>query len=285
MILPNFLIIGAARSGTTGLYNNILQHPEIDMPVKKEIHFFSHKYEMGLDYYKSYFKNFTNSVIGEASVSYTYPHDYNIAQRICDTLGNTVKIVYMIREPVARTISHYNYYRYYGLKEDMDIEQALEEKPIYKGTSRYSAFISQYEEVFGRSNMHIMVFEEYIKNPLASLRDLFDFLEVDTEFIPKDADKKTNETFNYRYKPLYKMYFKLSRSPLRFAIESSIDPSRRKRARNFIRSILGSSRTVTVDENIRKMLISEFRPEIEKLENILDRDLSIWMNQYEKGNR
>ncbi len=274
---PNFLLIGSARSGTTGLYHNLLQHPDIFMPVKKELHYFSHSYSKGIKWYKEQFKNAKNQkMVGEASVSYTYPEGNSVSQRIFNTLGPNVKFIYMVRNPIQRTISHYRYYKNYGLKEPLEFEEAIDKNPIYIGTSKYSEFINEYVKLFKKENFLIIVFEDYIKNTHAELCKIFNFLGIDNTFIPSDSMLKTNESFKARNALMYRIYFRLSQNNLRKYAESIIPQGKRKRTRNFLRKLLSKKQSDEISKYILNKLREELYPEIDKMESILNRNLDIW---------
>jgi hypothetical protein len=114
-VLPDFIIIGAMKSGTTSLYNYLVQHPNVLKGAKKEIHFFDWQYEKGLPYYRSQFptqpyKIFMRSfrkyefICGEASPYYFFhPH---VARRVAQDLPH-VKLIAILRNPVDRAYSHY----------------------------------------------------------------------------------------------------------------------------------------------------------------------------------
>lgn len=278
MKLPNFFIIGSARSGTTGLYNNLVQHPEIYMPRRKELHFFSHGWHKGLDWYKSHFENYNNEkIIGEASVSYTYPDLPQFFERMKETVGTDLKFIYIVRDPTVRAISHYHYYRYYGKKSNSaSFKEAFENETFYRKTSLYSNFIKQYQDHFGKDSMHIVVFEEMIKEPEKTLADVLRFLDVAPDFVPKDIGLKTNQTFVPKSNGIYKLYFKFSRSALRTQLEKLIPAGKKKRVRNWIRTQLGQKDKPKVPQDIIKEARVFFEPEICRMESILNRDLSIW---------
>lgn len=99
---PDFLIVGASRSGTSSLFHYLRQHPYIYMPPVKEVHFFDFKFGQGLEWYQRQFKD--GYVNGEAS-PYYLPCPY-VPERVKKTMPN-VKIIALCREPGARAYSHY----------------------------------------------------------------------------------------------------------------------------------------------------------------------------------
>ncbi|MBA4318316.1 MAG: heparan sulfate glucosamine 3-O-sulfotransferase, partial [Flavobacterium sp.] len=116
-MLPNFLIIGAARCATTWISENLSQHPDIFIPPLKELHFFDTHYEKGIAYYESYFDNRSEKAVGEATPAYLYFP--NISSLIQQHLPN-VKLIASIRNPVDRAFSHYLYLKAKAKIGDID---------------------------------------------------------------------------------------------------------------------------------------------------------------------
>lgn len=108
MVKPNFLCVGAQKSGTTSLYNILKQHSEVFMPDKKELHFFdwNENFDKSTEWYFQMFQNSLKfNARGEITPNYIYKD--NVAQRIFDTLGKDVKLIFMLRNPADRAFSHY----------------------------------------------------------------------------------------------------------------------------------------------------------------------------------
>ena len=109
MTLPHFIIIGAAKSGTTTLYKYLSQHPQIYLPQIKEPSFFAKRYHKGVDWYESLFAEAkTGQLCGEASTPYTHwlSHKPEIPQLMAELLPQ-VKLIYIMRNPIDRAYSQY----------------------------------------------------------------------------------------------------------------------------------------------------------------------------------
>ncbi len=135
--LPDFIIIGAQKSGTSSLYSYLARHPMVDAASKKEIHFFDDRaYHRGLNWYRAHFpvrmrlfrarpREGRAPITGEASPYYlAYP---NAAERVASAVPR-VKLIVMLRNPADRAISHYQHQRRKG-REPLDLEQALRSEP------------------------------------------------------------------------------------------------------------------------------------------------------------
>ena len=104
-MLPNFLVIGSARCGTSWLDENLRQHPEVYLPRDdKEVHFFDNKYHMGIEWYERFFEGSEAQAIGEVTPSYLYYG--HVAGRIKEHVPD-VKMIALLRNPAERAYSHY----------------------------------------------------------------------------------------------------------------------------------------------------------------------------------
>ena len=216
--LPNFLIVGATKSGTTSLYYYLKQHPEIYMPDNKEPRFFSFygipkriflkniypNSENGfIRDWKSYLLLFQDSenfkAIGEASTSYLFHHE-----RVFENLDKflpewkKIKIIIMLRNPIDACFSHYSMYRMRG-GESLIFEKALEvekerinNKYITLAHSiRYFFYhqVKAYLDNFDQVKIHL--FDDLKKDKIGLVKDIFKFLGVDPSFTP-DMSVKYN---------------------------------------------------------------------------------------------
>ena len=103
--MPNFLICGAGKSATSWLHLCLPQHPDVYVPLEKELHYFTHNLDKGSSWYQSFFRYHKGeSAIGEISPSYM---NYDTAtQRIFD-FDPTIRLVFILRNPVERAYSEY----------------------------------------------------------------------------------------------------------------------------------------------------------------------------------
>jgi len=223
MIKPDFIIIGAAKSGTSSLFDYLRQHPEVFMPDRKEFHYFSYEeyvshlegpgdranieYACGnkQDYYDAFSAGSGFHAVGEASPSYfQYPA---VPERIYNELG-PVKIIVMLREPVSRAFSNYKHMKRLGretlsfndalLAERSRKERGWTEFWLYGEGGMYSEMLSRYINQFGRDNIHVIIYEEFCRDLLKSVRGVYQFLGVDTQFKP-DVRVIHNRSIQYHY--------------------------------------------------------------------------------------
>ena len=277
VVLPNFLVIGAARSGTTALYHALSEHPDVFMPTVKEPHFFTTQWSRGRAWYEDLFANHVaQRAIGEASVSYTYPMYEDTEERILATLGR-VRLVYVVREPISRAHSHFLYYQNYKQSEKGSFAEAIRDNPIYLGASDYASWVRRYRAAFGRDALHVVVYDDLERDPIATVQGVYAFLGVDASVAPVSAGERTNASFVNKRPLVLKAYRRLSKTALRRAVESRLPHRWRSRIRNVVRSVVADKRAQpTVDSEVHRELARHFAPQIADLETLIDRDLSSW---------
>ena len=184
--LPNFLIIGAAKAGSTSLYQYLRSHPDVFMPGHKELRFFigntdgeNGRWHLGRGWYEEQFASANGAVaVGEATPSYTlYPHHLGVAERMASVVPEA-RLIYIVREPVDRMVSHYMHNFVSGV-ERKPLEVALRERPVYLNGSRYAFQIEQFLEHFPSKQLLVITSEQLRDERVATLAGVWSFLEVD----------------------------------------------------------------------------------------------------------
>jgi hypothetical protein len=179
--LPTFILVGAMKCGTTSLHQYLEAHPEICVSDPKEPNFFLGRNEKGLDWYRQCFDGEAREY-GEASTNYTkYPTFRGVPERMHDLLPE-VKLLYLVRDPIERALSHYAHNRAAG-REAQSVDEAFRpvEESHYLQTSRYHAQISRYLDHYPREHLLVVESERLRADRRAVLRTIFEFLGVATE--------------------------------------------------------------------------------------------------------
>ncbi len=301
--LPNFLIVGAAKAGTTSLSYYLKQHPEIYISPVKEPKFFTAQFlnfplkGIGddlvekhiiktFDRYKKLFKWATSQrkAIGEASVDNLYYHKGAILQ-IKKYLGNP-KIIIILRNPVSRAFSAYTHLVRDG-REYLSFEEGLlmEEKRMaenwefmwyYKDVGLYYEQVRDYLDNF--SDVKIYLTEDLEQKTLEVVKDIFRFLEVDENFTPDTSVK-----YNVSGIPKKKIYAKISRhlNTLGSFLERSVNyifPKKGIKVVGFFEKIRAKEfEKPKMLESTRKSLIEFYKADILKTQDLIGRDLSNWL--------
>lgn len=305
--LPNFLIVGAAKSGSTSLYHYLNQHPEVFMPVNKEPNFFVSKYQLQtspdcpsykLDKRrmifdeKDYFELFKDSkkahkAIGEATVTYLYKPDYAIPN-IKKYLGNP-KIIIILRNPVKRAFSQYSYVCELGLEKDNFIDAISKEQErlkdnwsstfAYIDQGRFCTQVKSYLEAF--PNIHIIVLEEFVKDKQKHLKKIYQFLDIDDSFI-----NSFDEEHNVSGVPRLQFFHQLiiHDNSLKTIIKKILGPIiSLNKLRGMARSVrtLNQGKKMIISQSDELVLKNEYANEISCLEKLLNINLSLWKDKDE----
>ena len=192
--LPTFILVGAMKCGTTSLHQYLGAHPEICVSDPKEPNFFLGRNEKGLDWYRQCFDEDAREY-GEASTNYTkYPTFRGVPERMHDLLPE-VKLLYLVRDPIERALSHYAHNRAAG-REAQSVDDAFRpvEESHYLQTSRYHAQISRYLDHYPRERLLVVESERLRADRRAVLRTIFEFLEVAPEIDGTAFDEEYHTT-------------------------------------------------------------------------------------------
>jgi len=305
--LPNFLIVGAPRCGTTAMYNYLDRHPQIFMSPVKEPCFFSlpamkfpHKgieddvwersLVTNLKDYKSLFAGAKNEVRrGEASPDYLFRYETAIPG-IRELLGD-ITIIIMVRNPVDRAFSAYWLLRKLQ-REHLSFEEALEQEQSriddnysyiwhYQRLGHYSQAIMAYQQEF--STVGVFLFEDFKREPTKHLCRVYQLLNVNPEFQQSVATvyNASGEVTS----PLLFAFLTQS-NPVKAALKPVVDlafPETKRR--HLIED--WKSRLVVMPKmktETRRRLISLYRDDILKFQELIGRDLRHWLEEDDDGN-
>lgn len=176
----DFMMIGAQKAGTTSLAAQLAVHPQICFCREKEPGYFhsTEDWEAGLDEYHRLYDPAPGQLCGEASTYYTFFPEFRETHKRLHDYNPALKLIYVIRQPVERVISHYTHNRV----REIDMrppETAVFSDAAYVNRSRYAVQIRPYLELFGPENVLLLVFEEYTADQVATLYRLADFLGIE----------------------------------------------------------------------------------------------------------
>ena len=191
---PNFIIIGVHKGGTTSLYNYLTQHPQIIPPIKKEMDFWSWKFNQSINWYLAHFPGISevkNFLTGEASPSY-FDHP-NAARRIYQFFPK-IKLIILLRNPVDRAISQYHQWLRLNW-ENRSLEEAIEsdlekltkapekvnywmKELNYLARGVYVEFFKEWMSLFPREQFLILKSEDFYANPEVSVQEVLKFLDL-----------------------------------------------------------------------------------------------------------
>lgn len=275
MTLPNFLIIGAAKAGTTTLHAYLRPHPEIFMPARKELRYFAYN-GSGDDYtypvktreeYEGYFADAGAApAIGEASPRYL--GSQVAAQRISAAIPGC-RIVVSLRNPVEQAFSAYLMgLRNGNVAPGTGFLPALAEHPIF--TRGYAEDLGRYFGRFERSRIHVILFEDLARDPLAVAQELYGFLGVAPDFVPV-VEKVSNPGGLPRNRLLHRLLAdeRVKDFGRRYLPERWLDAAKKVRNDNL------EKQRMTPEERAAMMAI--IRDDIRRTGDLVGLDLSAWL--------
>ncbi len=272
-MLPTFLVIGAAKSGTSSLFAYLRGHPEVFMSTPKELHFFSHGWDRGLEHYESFFEGSGDyRARGEASTSYTQaPRFDGVPARVAKALPD-VRLVYLIRNPVDRIRSQYVHYVDRG-REGRPLEQAVRENPDYLDTSRYAYQLGLYLEHFERDQVLVISTDQLRDSRTETMGEVYRFLGVDPDAPIRPFDRELNRSADKRRAPA------LVDSGRRFLRRSRV-------GRHLPRSVLARGHQLVsrpfpkdvavVSPELEKWIWDELADDLRDLRTLVRPDFDLW---------
>ena len=295
MNLPNLLIVGAAKSGTTSLHNYLKQHPEIFMSNHKEPHFLINK-EIGenripkgvkkLNEYSSLFDGSdTFKYRGESSAMYLqFP---NIAiKNIKKYLEKDIKIIIMLRNPIDRAFSGYQHVKRFNVDEELTFEQALEvcEDRYFKQTSltpatryihigMYYDFVKKFMHSFS-DQIHVIIYDDFITDTQNELSKVFSFLKV------KKIDVNITERYmvgGWKWKNSFFKNTFMKKNFLKKIIKKIVPFEFLRIFLNDLFKYLFTEPDDKMDIALRKKLQNIYKNDVTNLSKLLNRDLNFWI--------
>ncbi|WP_188150103.1 sulfotransferase family protein [Teredinibacter waterburyi] len=299
-ILPNFIIIGAARSGTSSLYEYLRQHPDIFLSTPKEPMYFAFpeqkvnfsgpgdalqinkKAVTAQDDYLSLFQGSGNcAAVGEASANYLYSTE---AAKNIEKLIPDAKLIVVLRNPVERAYSSYLYTLRDGREPLGSFEEALEKEQQrindnwehlwhYQAMGFYHQQLLRYTKLFNNDQLKVILQDDLQANTAEVVRETFEFLGVDSSYRPS-----TDVSYNQGGKPKSITLNRLLTRPSllktllrpitpRFALEAYV----KFKHKNLTKPEL--------KRETYNNLLHEYSSDITQLQALINRDLSHWLKE------
>lgn len=271
MTLPDFLVIGAQRAGTTWLDNMLRTHPAIRMSRnRKEVHFFDQNYDKGIDWYGSFFEaEGSDSVrVGETTPHYLYHPE--VPSRVAEVLPEA-QLVAILRDPIGRAFSQYGH----NVKSKgwtLSFEEAIEEDPQLLERGKYMDQLRRFLPYFGRDQLLVMIFEEVTREPESGARALGQFLGVNPDRFSSNLPQ-ANASYVPRFARSYAAARSVGRTLRRTGLDAVVEGVKRVGAPR----IFGTrGRLDPMSDLTRARLGDYFAHDREELEDFLGRRISLW---------
>jgi len=299
MTMPNFLVVGARKAGTTSLYHYLKQHPEVFMSPVKEPNFFAIEGDRA-DYngpdadsrvnrwsvadpedYRALFSEAGGAkATGEASPAYLC--DPVAPERIKAHVPEA-KLIAVLRDPAERAYSAYMHQVRDG-RETLPFTEALDAEEWrtranwapawrYKAESFYLEGLSRYYELFGREQVRVYLYEDLSADPRGVMRDAYSFLGVDDSFTP-DTARRHNPSGVPRSRLLVSV---LKRpNPLKSVLKPLLPEGLRGRISEGLQR-RNLAKAPPMEPEVRGRLVELYRDDVARVQDLIGRDLSPWL--------
>ncbi|WP_425390685.1 sulfotransferase family protein [Ekhidna sp.] len=301
---PNFIIIGAGKSGTTSLYEYLLEHPEVYMSPVKETNFFAlegeklkdakddpdqmHHYPWSITEWSDYedlFKGVTTEkAVGEVSPMYLYSE--KAAVNIKRKLPN-VKLIAILRNPVDRLYSRYMHLVRENRQPTNNFEDALKRETIWWRRNDlvqegfYYSHLKKYYDLFDESQISVYFYEDFRSNPQRVIKDIYRFIGVDDTFLP-DFSTEYNVSGKIKNQAFDKL---IGQQSVLKSTLSKMSPQlvRWVQSQSSIKKWVNKFRKMNLEkaplsESTREKLIKQvYQSEIKALQQLVGRDLTNWL--------
>jgi sulfotransferase family protein len=274
MTLPNFIVIGPGKTGTTWLYECLKAHPEIALARNtKETVFFADYYDRGLGWYEKFFDGLDAKAVGEVSNTYFFTPD--APARIARDLPQ-VKLIAFLRNPVERIQSLYLFRLRNGLVKG-SLEDAIAADPKMVEQNFFDEHLARYLALFPREHLFVALFDDLRRDPQGLLRQIYNFLGVDPDFVPPSARERVLEASAPRNAGLFHLLKRfalwLRRNDFhRLLSWAKTNPLVMK---TLTRPVAAADKPVVAPET-RAKLAAIYQPHIVKTEALIGRDLGAW---------
>lgn len=275
-MLPNLIVIGAMKCGTTSLHYYLNLHPEIQMSKIKELSYFvEHRnWHRGLKWYKSHFSG-DMPIHGEATPAYTmYPRFSGVPERMYNLIP-AAKLIYIVRDPIKRILSEYMHHNTGGL-ENRSLETVITSgyaDSRYIARSKYYFQIEQYLPFFAEENIHILTTEALGADRNNALEAIFGFLGVDRKFTSRRFNWIKNATGpKRRLNPTGRRIFALS--------EQNLNRYQPGIQRSIVKKLIFPFTTAALkpelSDELRWRLVEEISDDVEKLRAFTGNPFKEW---------
>ncbi|WP_019503966.1 sulfotransferase [Pleurocapsa sp. PCC 7319] len=270
----DFVAVGPFKTGTSWIYNYLLNYQQIALPTKvKETFFFDKKFSRGIDWYYAHFSRLeSNQKIAEIAPSYF--HSIEASERIYK-LNPKCKIIVTLREPVSRLVSFYLHMKQRGeIKPDVSFSEAISQKKILQDTSLYYFHLSRWIKTFGADNVQVIFFERLKKSPEDFAQDLCNKLDIRLENRSKNLSKKVNPSQTPVNHELAKVIYSSVRLLHNLGLHKIVDYGKNLGVKQLLFSKKEEKLQLSKDEFIS--IFNLFKRDILMLETVFKFDLSDW---------
>lgn len=266
---PNFIVIGAGKSGTTWVYRLLKQHPDVFLASVKETLFFADEYARGADWYDAFFRtNDGRRAAGE--VSNTYIYYPGTAARI-HAYRPDMKLIASLRNPIDRTLSHY-VWLLRNAQERGAFEEVLERRPDLLERGLYGRHLTEYLRHFDREQLLVLLFDDLRRQPEQFASDICAFLGIEP-FFPDSASERALPASAPRSRMVARLVKKTALAVRRLGFPSLVNRVKEGALPTLLYRPLSKEEYPALLPETRERLNMYFREDVRVLSAIVGRDL------------
>jgi hypothetical protein len=293
--LPNLIVIGAMKSGTSSLHYYLGRHPEVQMSQPKELHFFvdascfdpdryllakgetaplrgDGNWHRGVDWYKRHFDP-DSSVRGESTVAYSFPWYPGTPQRMAQVLPEA-RLLFIVRNPIERMISHYHAYQQAG-REHRDIDEVLRApNSQYLAASRYRTILDGFIGEFERKQLMVVRQDHLMVRRRDTLKSIFGFLGVEPSYWSEEMNVIRNQFESKGW--ALRAAERFARAPFARPVAQRIPAAVKARVESALTTSRPESERAILTDATRSWLLGHLEPEIRGIEELTGWNLDSW---------
>jgi Sulfotransferase family len=278
---PDLVIAGAARSGTSTLAAHLSRHPAIDMGMVKEPNYFSRHIDLGDDWYDGLFTKRTPGLLRlDASTSYTYPQFPHALKRLAEAAPQAY-VVYLVRDPLERAVSHYLYYRHYFKREPAaTFADALRTGSYYTDVSDYDHWLPCLRQYFSE-HLLVVPFDAVTNARTDVLSSIYSGIGIHAEPVAEnEVEAHQNNVVEFRAKSVRLAVNAVRRNRTYMRLRSVVGPHRVRKIRSVLTrtTVLPSAREVIAscdDEQLAALRIFEARARTAVRDHLQQQDVRL----------
>lgn len=278
---PTFLFVGPGRAGSNWFFEVLREHPSVYMPLNKGTFFFSQWYKKGVDWYEAFFpEGQKRGAVGESCEDYL--SEPEALQRIKD-YRPAMRLICCLRNPYERALSHWRFFARNGIARPSLVQQSESDPDVFY-MGHYASQLEVARSLFPENQILIFLYEDLDTSPELVVNRLYQFVGVDSAFVPLSVYRKVNVNAAARVQWLAREVHRIhmhswGASRLAFNLVGAVKrvrPIRRLVQRALYREERVNGTWVDYLHEFPGDVIARYEREISGVEAILGRDLSHW---------
>ncbi len=271
MVLPTFLYIGAAKAGSSWIFEALKEHPDVFVPAAKDIQFFDAAYDRGLEWYGTFFRAGSGAAL-RGELSHNYFTSSVFAERIAHDLPG-IKLICCLREPFDRTVSAYIHAIALGTASDRDFREFCSRDSIIRAASYFENLHPFYAR-FPREDILVLFYDDLVEDSEAFISAIFNHIGADPDFTPRCVNRRVLGRRAARSLPFAGLAYGVGRFLRNHGFANLVGHVKRSRIFTTVMYRPSHSRPA-IPEDIKAGLRDRFRAQYDDLESVIGRSLPL----------